>query len=70
MTDFDINKLKQDMNFIEEGITISNVSKKKTFELSNETKVSKKIKNLRYFLKKKRNMMFKHAPSQVFLRSR
>jgi hypothetical protein len=63
MTDFDINKLKKDMTFIEEGITISNVSKKKTFELSNETKVSKKIKNLRYFLKKKRNMMFKHAPS-------
>jgi hypothetical protein len=28
MIDFDINKLKKDMTFIEEGITLSNVSKK------------------------------------------
>ena len=48
---------------------MSNASKKKTFDLNETVKVPKKIKNLRYFLKKKRNVMLKHSPSQMFARS-
>ena len=69
MQDFNINHLRKDINFMEEAITVSNASKKKSFELNENTRVPKKVKNLRYFLKKKRNIIYKHSPSQLFSRS-
>lgn len=70
MQDFDLNKLQKDMNFLEESITVSNANKKKAFEIDEEIKVPKKVKNLRYFLKKKRNIIFKNAPTSYFSRSK
>jgi hypothetical protein len=32
-------------------------------------KIPKKVKNLRYFLKKKRNIVYKHSPSSMFSRA-
>lgn len=51
------------MNFIEDAIGISNTNKKKDYDLEAESKVSKRSKNLRYFLRKKRNIVYKNAPS-------
>ena len=62
MTDFNVNKLRKDTTFIEEAISISNVAKKKSFEILETqamNKSTKRLKNLRYFLKKKRNVIFK-----------
>lgn len=66
MADFDINQLRKDMNFIEDVIQMSNSSKKQTFELNSTEKASKKSKNLKYFLRKKRNILMKQAPTQMF----
>lgn len=59
LNDFNLKHLKKDMNFIEDAISASNVMKKKSIEFQNENKVPKRIKNLRYFLRKKRNIVFK-----------
>ena len=60
MDQFNINYLRKDMNFIEDALSLSNVMKKKSFEITAEQgTVPKKLKNLRYFLKKKRNITFK-----------
>lgn len=45
---------------------ISNKSKKE--HVNPHQGVSKKVKNLRYFLRKKRNITYKHAPSSIFSR--
>jgi hypothetical protein len=63
MDNFNLGYLRKDLGFIEQAIQVSNVSKKKTFEVREQEKVPKKIKNLRYFLKKKRNITYKHSPS-------
>jgi hypothetical protein len=63
MNDFNINYLRKDMRFIEDAISISNTSKKSLFDIESESKVSKRSKNLRYFLRKKRNIIYKNAPS-------
>lgn len=65
MTQFDVNNLRKDANFIEEAIAFSNVAKKKSFEMLETqalNKQTKRMKNLRYFLKKKRNVLFKQTP--------
>jgi hypothetical protein len=62
MSEFNINKLRKDTNFMEEAIAITNVAKKKSFEILETqamNKSTKRLKNLRYFLKKKRNVIFK-----------
>ena len=58
------------MAFIESGINLSNNSKKKSIQIYyvSERK-NKKQKNLKYFLKKKREITFKTAPSQLFART-
>eukprot|EP00347_Sterkiella_histriomuscorum_P020334 403338204 len=53
------------MNFIQEAISQSNSVKKSTFEAQVDSKVPKRIKNLRYFLKKKRGIIYKQAPRQL-----
>ncbi|CDW82763.1 UNKNOWN [Stylonychia lemnae] len=65
LNDFNLNHLKKDMNFIENAITLSNNVKKNSVEVANDVRVSKKIKNLRYFLKKKRQVIFKQCPKQM-----
>ena len=53
---------------MEEAIAITNVAKKKSFEILETqamNKSTKRLKNLRYFLKKKRNVIFKQAPSKM-----
>jgi hypothetical protein len=34
-----------------------------------QTKIPKKVKNLRYFLRKKRNIIYKNSPTSMFSRS-
>lgn len=58
MADFSLNILEKDMRFIEEGIIKSNEKKKKQYYMNSENKVPKKVKNLKYFLKKNRNLYF------------
>ena len=68
MSEFNISKLRKDTNFMEEAIAITNVAKKKSFEILETqamNKSTKRLKNLRYFLKKKRNVIFKQAPSNM-----
>lgn len=65
MADFNINYLRKDMGFIEDAISVSNVAKKKTFETQELTKITKKVKNLKYFLKKKRNVIYKPCPRMM-----
>eukprot|EP00347_Sterkiella_histriomuscorum_P019065 403343093 len=65
LADFGLNHLKRDMNFIQEAISQSNSVKKSTFEAQVDSKVPKRIKNLRYFLKKKRGIIYKQAPRQL-----
>lgn len=55
---------------MDSAISLSNTVKKKAFEINDSVKVPKKIKNLRYFLKKKRNIILKHSPSTEFSRSK
>jgi hypothetical protein len=68
MQDFSIGTMRKDLRFLDDAIVISNKSKKEATVLQTPA-LSKKIKNLRYFLRKKRNIMFKHSPSGVFSRS-
>lgn len=51
------------MEFLQRGIEISNASKKVEFEENNLNKSNKKNKNLKYFLKKHRNIVLKNAPT-------
>ena len=64
----------KDLRFIDDSIGVSNVVKKKALLEVNQgglavSKIPKKVKNLRYFLRKKRNIVFKQSPSQIFSRS-
>jgi hypothetical protein len=68
MQDFTLGTMRKDLRFIDEAIAVSNKSKKDLGVVSIPT-VSKKVKNLRYFLKKKRNIIYKHSPSAMFSRS-
>ena len=68
MQDFTLGTMRRDLRFIDEAIAVSNKSKK-DLGVAPIPPVSKKVKNLRYFLKKKRNIIYKHSPSAMFSRS-
>ena len=56
---------------MESAISLSNAAKKRSLEHNDLQKLPKKLKNLRYFLKKKRGIIYKHAPSStLFARAR
>ena len=69
MQDFTLGTMRKDLRFIDEAIAVSNKSKKDLGVVAMPT-VSKKVKNLRYFLKKKRNIIYKHSPSAMFSRNK
>ncbi len=68
MQDFSLGTMRKDLRFLDDAIVVSNKSKKEAGGLQ-VTGVSKKVKNLRYFLRKKRNITYKHSPSNKFSRS-
>lgn len=51
LTTFGETQLRKDVKFIEDGIVMSNTSKKQTMAEREINKVDKKVKNLRHFLK-------------------
>jgi hypothetical protein len=70
MKKLNVGHLRNDMKFIEQGIDITNQTKKASALTYIESeKRPKKQKNLKYFLKKKRDIYFKSAPSLLFTRS-
>lgn len=74
MVDFGLGTLKKDLRFLDDAITVSNTAKKRSLLDPSQggnaiEKIPKKFKNLRYFLRKKRNIIYKHAPSTMFSRS-
>jgi len=74
MNDFSLVALRKDLKFMDSAISLSNTCKKKASTNEDQggtavSKIPKKTKNLRYFLKKKRNITFKHSPSALFTRS-
>lgn len=62
MDNFDLNILRKDMTFIEDTLSLSNTMKRQSFQIKEESKTTKKSKNLKYFLKKKRNITYKVGP--------
>jgi hypothetical protein len=68
MQDFTLGTMRKDLRFIDDAIVVSNKSKKEARKLQTSG-VSKKVKNLRYFLRKKRNIIYRHSPSSMFKRS-
>ena len=73
MNDFTLGDMRRDLQFIDEAITVSNKSKKKALLEPTQggmaiEKIPKKVKNLRYFLRKKRNIIYKHSPASMFSR--
>jgi hypothetical protein len=56
--------LRKDLRFLDEAISLSNTAKKRNLlePANNLQKIPKKVKNLRYFLRKKRNINFKSCP--------
>ena len=68
MQDFTLGTMRKDLRFIDDAIVVSNKSKKEAGKLQTSG-VSKKVKNLRYFLRKKRNIIYRHSPSSMFKRS-
>lgn len=73
MQDFRIGTMRKDLKFLDDAINISNKSKKEAVPIIGGggpgSGLSKKVKNLRYFLRKKRNIVYKHSPSNTFSRS-
>jgi hypothetical protein len=74
MGEFALGTMKRDLRFLDEAITVSNKSKKVALLDPHQggtaqTKIPKKTKNLRYFLRKKRNIIYKHSPSSMFSRA-
>jgi len=67
MQEFTLGTLRKDLRFIDQAIVVSNKTKKTAGAVG--AAVSKKVKNLRYFLRKKRNIVYKHSPSGVFARA-
>lgn len=63
LNSYDVNTLSKDINFIENGITKVNESRKTTAETQDKVKIDKKWKFLRYFCRKWRNIALKLAPS-------
>jgi hypothetical protein len=65
MQDFTLGTMRKDLKFLDQAIGMTNKYKKKAISdqlEAGDTRIPKKIKNLRYFLKKNRNIVFKHAP--------
>ena len=69
MQDFSLNTLRRDMRFIDETISVSNAAKKRAINEAYPSKIPKKVKNLRYFLRKKRDIVFKASPTTAFGRA-
>jgi hypothetical protein len=74
MNDFTLGTLRRDLQFMDSSIKLSNTAKKKSMLEPAQggtaiAKIPKKVKNLRYFLRKKRNIVYKHAPSSLFSRA-
>ncbi|TNV74413.1 hypothetical protein FGO68_gene247 [Halteria grandinella] len=74
MNDFALSTMKRDLRFLDQAISVSNKTKKvalldPTQGGVAQTKIPKKVKNLRYFLRKKRNIIYKNSPTSMFSRS-
>jgi hypothetical protein len=67
MQDFSLGTMRKDLRFIDQAIVVSNKTKKTA--AAGPATISKKVKNLRYFLRKKRNIIYKHSPSPMFARA-
>ena len=71
MNDFTVGTMKKDLRFIDDAIALSNTAKKKSLLDPSQggnavLKIPKKAKNLRYFLRKKRNIIYRMCPMSGF----
>ena len=71
MNDFSLGNMRKDLRFLDDAIALSNTAKKKSLLDPSQggnaiQKIPKKIKNLRYFLRKKRNIIYKPCPMSGF----
>ncbi len=55
--------MRKDLRFLDEAIVVSNKTKKLA---ATNPAINKKVKNLRYFLRKKRNIVYRHSPTTMF----
>lgn len=63
--------MRKDLRFLDDAIALSNTTKKKSLLDPSQggnaiQKIPKKVKNLRYFLRKKRNIIYKPCPMSGF----
>ena len=63
MSSYNMTTLARDKTFLEEGIVLSNSKKKEDIEVKVQSKQDKKLKNFKYFLRKKRSITLKSAPA-------